>query len=208
MQLKTVMPGEKLSTEEELEARYGTFLEDGYIYSYLFGEEIVEGGGVSVKAKQRDIRTFPKRMMILGAVTDDLRTVMFVKIGRHEAGNMVYVALKSGKILAKQDARPPGGYGRRPPERGTAMKPCGVGDIVLAMIIGEDKDTYALGINTPECGVVYAECGMCGNPLSYDSNARALKCSVCKHVEHRKISSLYGKTKEIEDLLDSYPRTE
>lgn len=204
-----VIPGEKLSTEEESMPGYGTFLEDGNVYSCLLGVKEIKDSSSYVKTDGKDIKTFSRRMMALGEVTDDLRSVMFLKIGNLEKDNVLYVALKSGKIIAKRESPGPNRHDHNAHAQHDEGKPCGVGDIVLALIVGEDKDTYALGINLPECGVVYSECSMCGNLFSYDKNENALKCENCGYIEHnKKISTLYNNFDSINRLIDSHLKIE
>lgn len=211
-----VLPGDRLSTEEEFIPQDGTFTEKGSIYAYLFGEEEIKDGAVNVIPKEKDVKTFKSGMYAIGEITDDLRTVMFVKLSNIENGHIVYVALKSGKYVAPkpQFDRRGGFHGRddrgrggdrgggrdmgRPPRE---EKPFKVGDIVVAKIVGEDKDTYSLGISAPECGVVYSNCELCGNMLKYNAEHRNLVCDSCKNRESKKVSTLYNDFKGVEKLF-------
>ncbi len=194
-----VVPGERLSTEEEFIPGDGTFTEDGNIYSSMFGETVAEGGNIRTESRGRNVIVFKRGMRVLAQITDDIRTVLFAKVMDLDRENVRYVALKDGKIINKIDG--PRGHDRGG-ERGPRQeKLCKVGDVVLATIIGEDKDIYVLGIRAPEFGVVYSECEVCGGVLEGGKEAGILTCKACGHVEHKKVSAFYNNIQEIDKIL-------
>ena len=79
------------------------------------------------------------------------------------------------------------------------MKPCGVGDTILARVLYNDKDSYTLSLNGNETGIIYSKCGECGSDMLSENNM--LVCKECGHSERRKISSLYNKPEDIKKLF-------
>lgn len=202
-----VMPGEVLATEEEMAPSSGTFVEGGKIRSAVAGTPMREDSNVAVKCYGTEVGLFKRGMATTGLVTDDLRSVVFVRMNEMREDGSVYVALKSGKVV---NPRPMSRFQGRGDRRGgrdsheRPQKPLKVGDFIAARIIAEDNDVYTLSINMPEFGVVYAECEFCSTPLEYDSSSDALKCGACGHTEHKKVSTLYGDAKGVEELLKKY----
>jgi exosome complex component CSL4 len=200
-----VMPGEKVATEEEFVAGSNTFVEEGVIYSSVIGNAVKENGAVSVSAAGREIKIIDKNMLVLGTVTDDVKSVIFVKIGDINIDRKDYLALKDGKII--MDRPRPGRFGgSREGGRGDnrfhserPVKPCAVGDTILARVLYNDKDSYTLSLNGNETGVIYAKCDECGSDMLSENNS--LVCSECGHREQRKISSLYNKPEDIKKLF-------
>lgn len=195
------MPGEALATEEEVIPSEGTFVEEGDIRAAVTGSPVRSDSKISVKSTGRSTRLFTGGMAVLGLVTDDLRSVVFVRISDLNTGDATYVALKSGKVV-----NPKAGMGRGRPRRDEAeeARPLKVGDTILARIIAEDKDVYTLSVNMPEFGVVYAECELCGAPFDHDRENRALVCRACDRTVRKKLSSLYGDVNGIDMALKKY----
>jgi exosome complex component CSL4 len=203
-----VLPGERLATEEEFISSSNTYIENGQIYSAIAGKVTVAEGKISVHNQNKEIKKLRRNMLVLGTVTDDMRAVLFVKLDNVVSEGREYMALKDGKILLPKERRGPdrggfrGGPHRPMHERPQpAPKPCGVGDVILARVLGEEDDTYALKVDEPETGVVYAVCEVCGGELEEGHSGDSFQCKSCKHVEYRKISNLYKKPKQIEDAL-------
>jgi exosome complex component CSL4 len=200
-----VTPGEKVATEEEFAAGNNTFAEDGVIYSSVIGNVTKEGGTVSVSASGREIKIIDKNMLVLGIVTDDIKSVIFVKIDDINVDSKDYLALKDGKIVMEKP-RPQrygggdrGGGGNRFGSTERQMRPCGTGDTILARVLYNDKDSYTLSLDENETGVIYAKCTVCGGDMAKEQNA--LVCKECGHKEFRKISEYYGKPEEIKKLF-------
>jgi exosome complex component CSL4 len=197
-----VIPGEKVATEEEFAAGSNTFVEEGVIYSSVIGKVAKENGSVSVSPAGREIKIIDRNMLVLGTVTDDIKSVIFVKIDNIDVDSKDYLALKDGKIIMEKP-RPQrfggdrGGGNRFSNER--QMRPCGVGDTILARVLYNDKDSYTLSLDGRESGVIYARCSACGSDMARDENM--LACKECGHRERRKISDLYAKPEEIKKLF-------
>lgn len=199
----TVMPGDRVAAEEEAEAGNNTFVDQGSVYAATMGKVALKDGRIDVVPFGRDIRRIERDTLVIGNVTDDMRSVIFVKIDDISSGNKEFLAMKDGKIvLPKPKPRfgRHGGADSRPRSR-TPEKLCGTGDTIVARVQYDDKDSYALGFDTPETGVVYAKCELCNSELDLDWKNGVLVCRECRHVEHRKISELYGKPEEVIKLF-------
>jgi exosome complex component CSL4 len=202
-----VVPGEKLGTEEEFAAGENTYVKNGVLFSTVTGVKSAKEGTLSVRSVAREVRTIGKGMTVLGSVVGDMKSVIFVKIDNINTDNREYVAIKDGKIVIPRDHghfQRHGGFEGRREQRAPEPKPerpCGIGDIIIANVQYNDKDSYALSMNSRESGVVYALCEECSNEMNFDSGRNVLRCRACGHVEARKISVLYNKPEEIKKLF-------
>lgn len=203
-----VIPGEKIATEEEFAAGSNTFVEDGIIYSSVIGKVQSGNGAVGVSPMAREIKIIGKDMLVMGVVTDDMKSVMFVEIGNINMGGKDYLALKDGKIVAPRP-RPGGRFGGRESyghEGGNRFsserseKPCGIGDTILARVLYNDKDSYTLTLNGRELGVIFAKCELCGSDMEVKGE-NFLACIECGHRQNKKLSELYNKASEIRKLF-------
>jgi len=202
-----VAPGEKIGTEEEFQPGRNTYSEKGIIYASTFGSVKTAEGSVSVEpGTAREVRQIDKGMTVLGTVTDDMKSVIFVQISKLHTGAKEYLALKDGKILPPRPS--PGGMRSPMGRRGTdnkfyeaKEKMCGVGDTVIAKVLFNDKDSYTLGILGDPFGVVYAKCSKCGEDMAWNQERHILVCNVCGSAERRKVSVLYGQPEKIKALF-------
>lgn len=208
-----VAPGDRLSTEEEYTPSNNTYVEDGVIYSAATGTKVIKDGSIRVEAL-REIRKFERGMYVLGQVSDNMKSVVFVTIDRISAKNKEYLPLKDGKIVIRSsrpgfDRGPPRGgrfdRDRRgpPPPRESEEKPCKTGDTIIAKVIAEEGDTYVLGFGSPETGVIYAKCSICGGPLQKSERPEMLACMECRRLESRKLSMYYNKPAEIKNYFEN-----
>ena len=107
-------------------------------------------------------------MLVIGVVTDDMKSVMFVKLDDINTERKDYLALKDGKIIgqAAKFRRPRmGGRDNRFQLGENTKKPCGIGDTILARVQYNDKDSYTLSLNGRETGVIYSKCEICGGEV-------------------------------------------
>jgi exosome complex RNA-binding protein Csl4 len=200
-----VTPGEKVATEEEFAAGNNTYVEEGIIYSSVIGNVEKANGSVEVHPAGREIKIIDRDMLIIGTVTDDVKSVIFVKIDDINVGSKDFLALKDGKIIVDRP-RPPrfgGGGGGRDNRfsHEKPMKSCGVGDTIIARVQYNDKDAYTLSLNGRETGVIYARCELCGTEGMKMEGSNLLVCADCGHKETRKISELYNRAEEIQKLF-------
>ncbi len=193
-----VFPGDRIAMEEEGLPYSNTYAENGEIYAAAIGKPKAFDGKIGIDSKH-EVVGFERGMYVVGEITDDVKSVMFVKIDQLEMNGKVYVALKSGKIIIKDDSR-----GRGPPhmrnrrDHGMPEAPqYKVGDIVLATILSAEGDTYLLGLRDRECGVIHAKCEFCNTPLVPGDNPGVLYCTNCRHAERRKVSAMYNNLKDV-----------
>lgn len=202
---KLVMPGDKIATEEEFLPGANTYAEDGIIYAATAGLVVLADGKVSVNTKTRDIEKINRGMYIVGEVTDNMRSVMFVDIDTIYTPKKEFIALKDGKIvIEKQRPRPMGRGSRdevRQPRPPQIEKECGVGDVILAKVQYNDPDAYTLTLDDKDAGVIHSVCDKCGNEVEYNSKENVLICTECKYNQRRKISPHYNNAKGVEKLL-------
>jgi exosome complex RNA-binding protein Csl4 len=205
-----VTPGEKIATEEEFASGSNTYVEEGVIYSAVIGNVVKDGGEVGVATAGREIKIIGKDMLVIGVVTDDMKSVMFVKLDDINFEKKDYLALKDGKIVEPRPPRfgpRPGNFGRdgggenRFSSRSEkSEKPCGIGDTILARVQYNDKDSYQLSLSGRETGVIYSKCELCGGQMDR-KDVNVLSCRECGHNARKKISELYNKPEEIKKLF-------
>lgn len=205
---QVVAPGERLATEEEFNAGQNAYVENGVIYSAVFGTVSKQDGLINViSGTGREVKLMDKGMIVLGKVTDDMKSVIFVKLDPIMVGKKAFLALKDGKIIPE---KPRPGSGRPMGRMGSdnkfhdhsREKLCGVGDTILARILFNDKDSYALGVREPELGVVYARCNVCGEEMDFNKDMRVLVCNQCGSTDRRKVSLFYGSPEKIKAIFN------
>ena len=202
-----VVPGEKLAAEEEYVHGSNTYVENSSIYSMLLGRVVMKDGSIEVSPIGRELHEIGKGMIVIGSVTDYMKSVIFIKLDSIRSGSKEYIALKDGKIVLPRrrpdfrshDRQHSYGHREREP-REEEEKPCKVGDTVIAMVAFNDKDAYTLDMRAPEAGVVHSNCELCGGEMRY-AGAGVLECALCKHRERRKVSSYYDKPEEIRKIF-------
>jgi len=68
-------------------------------------------------------------------------------------------------------------------------------DIIRARVIQQDYDEFKLSSTGSNLGVIYADCAICGNPLT-KIGYNKLRCERCGNVETRKLADDYGDVKQ------------
>ncbi|MFX0105389.1 MAG: exosome complex RNA-binding protein Csl4 [Candidatus Hodarchaeota archaeon] len=64
-------------------------------------------------------------------------------------------------------------------------------DIVRARVTAQDYNEYKLNTSSRDLGVIYADCVICGNPLTKIGKNK-LRCNRCGNNESRKLANDYG----------------
>ncbi len=225
-----VVPGERLAAEEEYAHGTNTYVEENGIYASMLGRVAIKNGTIGVMPIGRELHEIDRGMLVLGNVSDYMKSVIFVKLQNIKSDGKEFLALKDGKIPiprprpgfggGRPDFRSHGfsrdgaGRGGRPEfaprdrQRGYGHsephepeeKQCKVGDTILAMVAFNDKDAYTLDMRAPEAGVVHSNCELCGGEMA-SMGAGVLECPLCKHRERRKVSSYYDKPDEIRKIF-------
>lgn len=205
-----VIPGERIATEEEFTAGKNTYAEEGFIYSTVIGKVTEKEGSIGVATAGREIVIIGKDMLVMGVVTDDMKSVMFVKLNDINIERKNYLALKDGKIVAPKPRGPPrfgdrrggggGGFRDNKFSNERSEKPCGIGDTIIARVQYNDKDSYTLSLFGKETGVIYANCELCGGEMEKKGD-NFLVCMECEHKENRKLSEFYNNPSAIQKLF-------
>jgi exosome complex component CSL4 len=179
-----VTPGEVLGISEEFMPGNWAYEEDGSIYAAVSG--IVE-----IDMKDRKINIIPKVStppaikdddIIIGSIWDvkgalALLSILKIKgVDRSLPGN-IRGALHISK--ARQ------GY------VSDLSKEFSTGDIVMAKVVDANREPVELTTSGNSFGVVKAYCSVCGG--SFEPFKNGLRCTACKRMEPRKVSSDYGK---------------
>jgi len=181
--LDLVTPGERLGVIEEFQAGGGTYVEKGVIYSRALGKVIVdlERKRISVQPKTRIPPLLRKGVQILGEVQqvqDKMATIKVLSINGEKLSRPYTAVLHisyavRGFLRSLYDALRPG-------------------DLVKAMVIGDENLPCQLTTIGRRLGVVRAYCTRCGSPLTYNRGRKILECRECGKTERRKVSEDYG----------------
>jgi exosome complex component CSL4 len=181
---KFVTPGESIGISEEFMPGEWAYEEDGSIFAAV-------SGNVEINMKDRKINIVPKVStpplikngdLVIGTVWDvkgQLAILSILKIkGRDRAmpGNV------RGAIHISKARE---GYVSDLSREFTS------GDIILAKVVDAQREPVELTTSGKALGVVKAFCSKCGGSMEPFKNG--LKCSECRYVESRKVSSEYGK---------------
>jgi exosome complex RNA-binding protein Csl4 len=199
-----VVPGDRLSTEEERSPGSNVYTEDGYVYAAACGKVEVKDRSINVR-QLKEVMPFQPGMKVIGEVTESMKSVVFIKISKINHGAKEYASSKDGKIIIRRERRGFGDRNNFKPQHGerneSEEKPCKKGDVIIANVIAEEKDIYLLGVAGPEAGVIYSKCSVCGEMLKKGDRPSILLCNNCRRAERRKVSTLYGNSKEIKNLF-------
>jgi len=182
MSEKLVMPGEQLSTVEELLPGEGTFEEDGVIRAARLGYYIIDQKHRSAQVKP--ITSVPvvvnKGDTVLARVAM-VKSSMIITDVIHVIGKDRSVSGETDSTIhVKEIAQ---GYIK------DASSEYKVQDIVRAKVI---QTTPSLQLSTKErhLGSIMALCSKCRHPLIKKGNQ--LECNNCGNREHRRIAEDYG----------------
>ncbi len=183
--MEPVVPGEFVAHEEEFMPGFGTYSQDGDVYTSNIGdlEKDVKKREVRVKVKTRIPLFFKRGMTIYGRIAQMTDNIAIVDVLPAKVGQFYYIPRPVTHVLPISEVKR--GYVK------TMRDEFKVGDIIKAKIIGVDSYTVTLSTRALDLGVVKAFCSSCRSPLVMEKGA--LKCPVCGSVERRKVSVEYGK---------------
>jgi len=177
-----VMPGDELSTSEELLPGDGTYEEDGIIRASRIGKYIIDK-----KYRRAKVKPFTSTPVVVKKGDIVLAEVRFAKPMMIVA-DVIHVIGKNrgisgdnnGTIHASEISR---SYVK---DASTEYK---VGDIVRAKIF-QVKPSIQLTTKDKDLGTIKALCVKCRHPL--DQKGNSLECNNCGNKEHRKTAIDYG----------------
>jgi len=179
---KIVLPGDEVSTSEELLPGDGTFEEDGIIRASRVGSYFVDQK--NKRAIVKPLTSIPveiKKGDIVLAKIISIRSNMVIADVFHVIGkNRPISGATDGTIRVSEISR---AYVKDP---ATEYAP---GDIVRAKIT-QVKPSLQLATKDRDLGVIKAICTKCRHPLSIKGNI--LECNNCNNRERRKTADDYG----------------
>jgi len=182
MKEKIVMPGDKLSTSEELLPGEGTFEEDGIIMAARTGEYVVDEK--YRKAKVKPLTSVPvvlKKGDIVIVEVGMVKSSMIIVNVIHVIGkNRSVSGDRKGTIHVKEIAD---GYVK------DAASEFRAGDFVRAKVI-QVKPSIQLATKDRDLGAIKALCVKCRHSLIKKGDM--LECEHCGNRERRRIALDYG----------------
>ena len=180
---KIVMPGEQLSTSEELLPGEGTFEEDGIIRAARVGKYVVNEK--YKRAEVKPVTSTPvilKRGDIVIAGVESVRSSMIIATVIHVVGkNRTISGDTNATLRVSEIAR---GYVKDPSTE------FGVGDFIRAKVT-QVKPSLQLTTKDSEFGAIKSLCSKCRNPLV--KKGGILECENCGNKQKRRITMDYGK---------------
>ena len=181
-QNKMVLPGDKLSTSEELLSGEGTFEEDGVILAARIGKYIIDekhkraivkpATSIPVVLKKGDIVLAEVRMIRSSMVIADVIHVIGKKrpISGDTNGTLRVSEISKGYIKDPSDV-------------------FSIGDIFRARVT-QVKPNIQLDTKDKNMGVIKALCVKCRHPLV--KNGKVLECKNCGNKERRLTAMDFG----------------
>ena len=178
-----ISPGDKIGVIEEYVPGNGTYVEDGYIFSSIIGEILLdkEKHEISIVPNSRT-PLIPKQDDIVIceviSVQEKTSTLKIIQINNTSLSTPFYGIIHVSDISSV--------YVK------TSFDAIKVGDIVRAKVISTKNREFHLSTRNDELGVLQAFCVYCGGPLILQRNH--LNCSKCSRMDKRKITVDYGTT--------------
>jgi exosome complex component CSL4 len=171
--IKAVVPGETLTTEEEFLAGKNTFTEDGFVKASTFGEANFDHNTKEVQVNGKSIGLIQEGDVVYGVVTMVKESSVVVRLTNAENGKKILqtsaqipIRLISNEFVSK------------------ARDFYRIGDVIKARIakldpLGTDLETKGQGL-----GVVIAYCSNCRHEMSFSTDK--MMCISCGNSENRK----------------------
>ncbi|MBN1280111.1 MAG: exosome complex RNA-binding protein Csl4 [Candidatus Thermoplasmatota archaeon] len=182
MKQKLVMPGDQLSTSEELLPGDGTFEENGIIKAARIGTYVVneKHRTAEVKPATSVPVMLKKGDLVIGRVNSTRSTMIIVEVV-HVVGKRRSVSGDTDATIHVKEIAP--GYIK---DASTEYKN---EDFIRAKVI---QVTPSIQLQTKDrnLGAIKALCTKCRHPLIKKS--QGLECENCGHKEHRRIADDYG----------------
>ena len=179
---KIVLPGDKLSTSEELLSGDGTFEEDGIIRSSQVGTYVVDNQNKRAKVKAAtSMPVLLKRGDIVLAEVRMIRSSMIIANVIHVIGSKREISGDTNGTLRVSEISK--GYVKDPSDAFS------LGDIFRARVT-QVKPSIQLETKDNEFGVIKGFCSKCRNSLIKKDNI--LECKNCGNKERRLTSNDFG----------------
>jgi exosome complex component CSL4 len=182
MEKKIVLPGEKLSTTEELLSGEGTFEEDGILRAERIGIYTIDQK--NKKALVKPITNIPviiKKGDIVLARVEMVKPSMVIADVIHVIGKKRAISGDTNGTLRVSEIST--SYVKEPSTE------YAIGDIFRAKVT-QVKPSLQLATKDRDLGVIKGLCTRCRNPLARKGNK--LECTNCGKTEKRKAAIDYG----------------
>ena len=179
---KIVLPGEQVSTSEELLPGEGTFEDDGIIRASRVGIYYIDEK--HRRAKVKPLTSVPvelKRGDIVLSLVNSVRSNMVIADVFHVTGKKRSITGDTNGTLRVSEIS--NSYVKDP---STEFAP---GDIIRAKVT-QVKPSIQLATKDRDLGVIKAMCTKCRHPLIQRGNM--LECNNCRNKEKRKTANDYG----------------
>ena len=179
---RVVLPGEQISTSEELMPGDGTFEEEGMIIASRYGEYVVDNK--NRKAIVKPLTSTPielKEGDIVLSNVNSVRSNMVIAEVIHVKGKKRPISGDTNGTLRVAEISK--SYVKDP---ATEYAP---GDIIRAKVI-QVKPNIQLTTKGKDLGVIKALCSKCRHTLK--KNGNILECENCKNKEKRNTADDYG----------------
>lgn len=179
---KIVMPGEQLSTSEELLPGEGTFEEDGIIRAARVGKYVVNEK--YRRAEVKAVTSTPvllKRGDIVIAKVESVRSTMVIAEVIHVMGKNRSISGDTNATLRVSEIAQ--GYVKDPSTE------FGIGDFIRAKVT-QVKPSIQLETKDRDLGAIKSLCTKCRHPLVKKGDI--LECENCGNKQKRRITMDYG----------------
>lgn len=182
MKHKLVMPGDQLSTSEELLPGDGTFEENGIIRAARIGTYVVneKHRTAEVKPATSTPVTLSKGDIVIAKVTVAKPTMIIADVVHVAGKNRSLSGDTDATVHVKEIAQ---GFIK---DASTEYRP---EDYIRAKVI-QVRPSVQLATKDRNLGAIKALCSRCRHPLIKKSHG--LECENCGNKEHRRISDDYG----------------
>lgn len=179
---KIVMPGEQVSTCEELLPGDGTYEENGIIRASIVGKYVVDQRNHHAKVEPlTSVPVILKRGDIVLAEVGSVRSNMIIAEVIHVTGKKRSISSDTNGTLRVSEISQ--GYVKDPATEFSS------GDIIRAKVT-QVKPSVQLTTKDRDLGVIKAMCSKCRHVLIMKGNM--LECKNCANKERRRTASDYG----------------
>lgn len=179
---KIVMPGDQLSTSEELLPGEGTFEDDGIVRAAIVGKYIVNEKYRRAEVKPlTSIPVIIKKGDIVIAKVESIRSSMVIADVVHVIGKNRAISGDTNATLRVSEI-----------SRGYVKDPStefGVGDFIRAKVT-QVKPSLQLETKDRDLGAIKSLCTKCRHPLVKKGDM--LECKNCSNKQKRRITDDYG----------------
>ena len=181
---EVTVPGEHVGIQEEYESGFGTYNEEGEIYSSSTGKLVLdrEKHTAEVRASTRIPKIQKTGTITLGEVVRSKGQTVMVDLEPFESRKFTFVPSDKSAIIHVSNIKD-----EYIDDVNTQYK---VGDIVRVKIKDESKHTVELTTDQGNLGVVKAYCAKCRNVVDKIGRDK-VKCPKCGKVDTRKTANDY-----------------